>query len=74
MTPTKKFCERRRVLEPRYRCMKSWNFKGGQVFLKIIFWAKMGPIFTVDICSEFRMRKYRDSDYREDASHFNFDA
>ena len=32
---------------------------------------KAGCVFTMVIWSEFRMRKYRDGDHREDAPHFN---
>ena len=30
---------------------------------------KVGCVFSMVLWSEFRMRKYRDDDYREDASH-----
>ena len=33
---------------------------------------KVGSVFTMVILSEFHMRKYRDSDHREGASHFIF--
>ena len=38
MTPTDRFRVRRRFLEPRYRNIKSWNFKLGQLPLKFTFY------------------------------------
>ena len=37
MTPTAEFWVRRRVPELRYRILKSWNFRPGQLPLKMIF-------------------------------------
>ena len=39
MTPTAKFWVRRRVLEPRYGNLKSWNFRPGQP-LQMFFFSK----------------------------------
>ena len=35
---------------------------------------KVGCVFTMIIWSEFRMRKYRDGDHREDAPHFIYNT
>ena len=40
MTPTDEFWVRRRILEPRYRNMQSWNLSLGKLPLKIIFFQK----------------------------------
>ena len=40
MTPTDEFWVRRRILEPRYRNMRSWNLSLGKLPLKIIFSGK----------------------------------
>ena len=40
MTPTDEFWVRRRIPEPRYRNMQSWNLSLGKLSLKIIFFQK----------------------------------
>ena len=40
MTPTDEFWVRRRILEPRYRNMRSWNLSLGKLPLKIILSGK----------------------------------
>ena len=40
MMPTAEFWVRRRVLEPRYRILKSWDFRPGQLPFKMIFFKK----------------------------------
>ena len=37
MTPTDEFWVRRRILEPRYRNFEIWNFRAGQLPLKMTF-------------------------------------